>query len=235
MTLKSKMIAVCLFAWTTNFTILHANQTLIFTPTYDNLIMENTTDDSVANTVYAHDSANAVGITHSYGYFYNYVAAASLLYFDLSSLSNKTVLNATLYLYVSQYAGDPSGAAVRTDYKVSAIIDNWDPNTVTWNTMPRSTYNYEQKFEVPQVSVFPTTIDVTDIVRQWVSGNWYNYGFILQDAYYQAQYGDYIDMTLFGALEGDSDKIPKLVIEIAEDGGSGTFLPIPPILNFLLY
>ncbi len=207
-------------------------QTLVFTPTYDNLIMDNGNNTYTANTVYP-NSENSVGMNHTYSYpgIYNYVAAASLIYFDLSSLAGKTVVSASLKLYVTMLAGDPAGAAARTDYKVSAISETWYANIVTWNNAPSTTYLYEKIFEVPYIVALPTVIDVTDIVKQWTNGTWTNYGLMVLDVAYQARFGNYLDSTHFGALGSASDKVPRLEV-VVDENPQATFLP--PIINFLL-
>jgi len=214
---------------------LFGGQQLTFIPTFDNLLMDNSDNATVANTVYA-NSENAVGSNYTNTYSYMYVRAMSLIYFDLTDILGETVLSATLNLYPIGLVGDPSGAAARTDYKVNAIAQNWYPSLVTWNTAPSYTTVNEQIFEVPFTAAIPTMIDVTEIVKKWADTSWTNFGFMIQDAYYYAYVCNCLDATYFGSLDtGDATKIPKLIITIEGD-------PIPnpeikaliPITNYLL-
>lgn len=216
-------------------TSILAEQQLTFLPKFDNLLMDNSDNSAVANTVYA-NSENAVGSNHTYTFTYMYVRAMSLIYFDLTDILGKTVLKASLNLYPIGLVGDPFGAAERTDYKVNAIAENWYPSLVTWNTGPSYTTVNEQIFEVPFTAAIPTTIDVTEIVKKWANTSWTNFGFMVQDAYYYPHLCNCLDATSFGSLDtGDATKVPKLIITIEGD-------PIPnpaigaltPITNYLL-
>jgi hypothetical protein len=212
--------------------VMQADQDYVFKIRADNLIMASGSDTSIANTVYP-NSKNSVGINHSYYMYYDYVAGASLLFFDLSAIAGRSVKKAYLYLYVTTLSGDPYGAANTTDYKISAISESWNTQTVTWNNQPHTTYLYEKKFEVPLSSSAPTVIEVTEIVKNWVSGTWVNYGFMAQDAYYQAQYCNCLYATNFGAL-GDSDSVlPRLFVTV-EDNVPTTASTLMPVINYLL-
>ena len=216
---------------------LFGAQQLVFSPTYDNLLMEssveNQSDPNAASNTNYSNSENSVGINHSYSQYYNYVRTISLIYFDLSTVIGKTVTNATLYLYPTMLAGDPAGAAERTDYVVRAIAEGWAPNSVTWNTRPAYFTAIEVKFEVPFTAAVPTTIDVTPIVQNWTNSVWLNAGFRIEDAYYQAWMCNCLDATSFGALGGDATKIPKLIITI-EDPEPALPKALTPIINNLL-
>jgi len=228
------MIILCIA-----FTFLKAEQQFTFIPMFDNLIMYSSIEDpqtdpgTASNTNYS-NSKNSVGIVHSYYTFYNYVSAASLIYFDVSNIVGKTVTSAYLNLYPMTLAGDPAGAAQRTDYKVNAIAAGWAPNSVTWNTAPSYFTEIEILFEVPFTAVVPTTIDVTSIVQKWANNIWINAGFIVQDAYYQKWNCNCYDSTDFAALGDDTSKIPQLVITIAEDVTPIDLKFMPSITNYLL-
>ncbi len=160
--------------------LLTANQIIRFTPAADNTVIESSTDSNTANTVYA-NSLNTVGAVHSNMTFYNYVKGRSLIYFDLTPLVGKTIVEAYLKLFVVHLVGDPSGAATRTDYEVSAITQSWNTGTVTWNTMPSHSNAVWKIFEVPQAPI--SVIEVTQFVQYWMSGAMTNSGFMLVDAY----------------------------------------------------
>ncbi len=224
-------IGVIFFMFVLQISLIAGQKTIVFDATVDNLIMESSVDESTANTVYAHSTENSVGINHSYYQFYNYVQAASLIFFDLTALVGKTVNKAYLYLYVTGLAGDPYGAAQRTDYAVYAISQGWNSSTVTWNNQP-NIFNTSLLFEVPLSSSAPTVIDVTTYVKQWMSGAWVNSGFKVMDAYQEAQLCNCLDATIFGSIEGPAGKSPQLFMEVIADDNPEKFLP--PIINYLL-
>ncbi len=215
---------------------LFAAEQLVLSPTVDNQLMESSVEDqsdpnAASNTNYS-NSENSVGINHSYYTFYNYIRTISLIYFDLSTVIGKTVTNATLNLYPTMLAGDPAGAAERTDYVVRAIAEGWYPNSVTWNTRPAYFTAIEIKFEVPFTTAVPTSIDVTPIVQNWANGIWGNAGFRIEDAYYEAWMCNCLDATSFGALGGDLTKIPKLIVTVEDPVPTKALIPV--INNLLL-
>ncbi len=214
--------------------LVMADQEVIFTPMVDNLIMENGSDAQTANTVYPY-SENSVGVVTSLmGGFWSFVDSSSLIAFNLSPIADKTVVSAYLYLYPILLA--VPGATAWTKYKVSAIDKVWNTFTVTWNNQPTTFISYAKQFEVPVTSAVPVVLEVTNIVKSWMSGAWIDYGFMVEDLYHNGPYDISYYATSFGALGGDSSKVPKLVVTIVED------TPVPPpaskfmpgIINILL-
>ncbi|WP_345975654.1 DNRLRE domain-containing protein [Sulfurimonas sp. HSL3-7] len=141
----------------------------------DNLIMVQSNDASTANTSYP-SAYNSVGCNWSHGlYFTDYLCGASLMYFDVGTdISGKTIHKATLTLYPVILAGDFSESY---NYKVAAIYDNWFAN-VTWNTQPNYYASGTKTFPRP-ISTLPVEVDVTQIVQNWASNYFSNYGFYL--------------------------------------------------------
>ncbi len=115
----------------------------------------------------------------------------SLLYFDVSSIpSGANIISAKLLLYKRSFNDLGSGKTYKTIY-VYRLTASWVPaeatwthrtSTKTWDT-PGGDYTTEQGawFNVKESDPwgYKYEIDVTDIVKLWVSGAAPNHGFIL--------------------------------------------------------
>lgn len=116
----------------------------------------------------------------------------SLLRFDLSPIpSGVTVHNARLMIYRIDAEGH------RTVY-VHRITRAWDEDEVTWD-------NFNDAYDPIAVGSFNAqgegwkAVSVTSLVQDWISGNYVNYGLLLEDpsagedeceTYYSSEYED---------------------------------------------
>jgi hypothetical protein len=98
----------------------------------------------------------------------------SYLRFDLSSLSDTSITSAKLRVYHSGGQDYPGSTRTVTFYRVTA---SWNESSITWNNRPgyaeavasvSTSYDFQDWLEV----------DLTDLVRAWVSGGQANYGVI---------------------------------------------------------
>ncbi|GAA0874318.1 hypothetical protein GCM10009118_07260 [Wandonia haliotis] len=123
--------------------------------------------------------AGTFSISKSSGpYFTTYTK--SLLKFDLSSIpDNAIITSAELKLAVS--AGTP------IDFLFQQLTEDWSESTVTWNTMPTETTQYEFS-EIPTTSTIsgPGTINhhfnalgLVNMVQKWVNYSHLNNGFVI--------------------------------------------------------
>jgi hypothetical protein len=106
------------------------------------------------------------------GYVLFHNCAATLLQFNTSSLAGKSVLGAWLVMTPCGLAPDPVNDA---NYAAAALAGAWNPATVTYNSMPGVHATGAWSIPAPTTST-PSEWNVTDIVRNWVSGTWANQG-----------------------------------------------------------
>ncbi len=177
----------------------------------DNLIMSSTISPDTENTYY-NRSENAVGcnwVVTGYG-VENSVCAASLIYFDISTVQGKTIISATLKLSVD------TPPATLTNYQVEAIYKSWS-NKVTWETRPFIYTGSAIPFK-SRYGTQPISINITSIVKDWANGAWNNYGVMLSPAsFYNPNPGQAaLATTIFCSLnycgDGETD-YPQLIIE----------------------
>jgi hypothetical protein len=100
-----------------------------------------------------------------------------LLKFDLSSIpSNAVISSATLYLY------EQDNKTGQTTH-VYRVTSDWNEHTVTWRSwnlfggdfdISTSYYSY-----IPDQKDCLLTLDITNLVREWVNGTYNNYGVML--------------------------------------------------------
>ena len=102
-----------------------------------------------------------------------------LIKFDMSSISSdKTVISATLKLYYDRYGdSNPSGRS----FNLHKIIQNWDENSVTWNTRPNHDNLTLSSSIVPGSTGTWMSWDVTSDVQNIITGSSNNYGWIIMD------------------------------------------------------
>jgi hypothetical protein len=153
-----------------------------FVASFDNLLLFNSRDASVGNTVYQ-GAENAVGYNYFYdfqGYLFGYIGAASVMKFNVQSqISGKTIVEATLILYEYYLPGDFQGT-----FRMAAIQSSWNPSTITWNTWANNMTHYTsgtRDFVAPASSAVPIELDVTPIVQNWANGTLANNGFQIWD------------------------------------------------------
>lgn len=191
------------------FTTSSAQQTATFTPQYDNLVIINSLDSGAANTVYQTGEL-AVGCNWSYISSQEFVCGQSLVKFDTSSLSGRTILSATLRLTVD-YAG--VGFYPR-NWNVRALATNWNTNTVTWNAVSGFQYYTASTTLVvpPTYSGQVMDIDVTNTVQSWASGTFNDYGFLFDISSYAFPYDTSLDAFAFFSAEDAAGDRPELIV-----------------------
>ncbi len=99
--------------------------------------------------------------------------ARSLVRFDLSAIpAGTSISQATLWLYLRSSYDVPNTSRVMAAYRVASL---WTEGGVTWNTRPGLGGKYGE-VSVPHADWRWYAIDVTDLVRSWLSGQYSNYG-----------------------------------------------------------
>jgi hypothetical protein len=185
----------------------------------NNLLIESSVNPDPANTVYNSDLA--VGTNWIFywmaGYpdpipWQDYVVFRTLLKFDTSSISGKTIKVATLRLYPY---GELPGRA--TQYALQALAQTWNGNTVTHNNFTTPLIYTAFYIQVPQPTTLasPWDINVKDMVQFWADGTWNNYGFIMYDPIVQFPYATGSTVTSFEGKDWYSNinRRPQLYVE----------------------
>ena len=99
--------------------------------------------------------------------------ARSLMRFDLSAIpAGTSISQATLWLYLRSSYDVPDTSRVMAAYRVAS---SWTEGGVTWNTRPGLGGMYGW-VSVPHADRRWHAIDVTDLVRSWIGGQYSNYG-----------------------------------------------------------
>lgn len=147
----------------------------------------------------------------------------SLLKFDeLSTIpTNATILSAELKLFagvITSYSISSGGSSSLTgsnDCYIQRITNNWNDQTVTWNTQPTTT-------TINQLIIPPTnsptnyvnnSSDLLATIEYWVQNPSQNYGFMLKlitESYYR-------NMTFASCKNTDPTKWPELTITYQVD------------------
>ena len=187
-------------------------QTITLKPQYDNLVMINTQDTRVENTVYQ-SGPLAVGCNWVYNDYLGYqdaVCAQSLARFDLSPLAGKMIISATLTLTTDQI-----GVGFFPRYwSVQALATAWSPSTVTWNVVKNlSVYTVSKIVQAPPTyhgQIF--NIDFTTYVKYWVGQTWSNYGIILGSEDLGFPNATSFDAFQFFSLEDTGREWPTLTV-----------------------
>jgi len=141
---------------------------------------------------------------------------AGLLRFDLASIpSSATVTQATLQLYVGGWSGN------NISFGAFAILQSWNQTEATWNTAGGgarwfspgcSDTTYDRRAN-PASSVATSginkwySLDVTDLVQEWVNGSLFNAGMLLRQTNTVSYY-----VSIISADGGGTSTRPKLVI-----------------------
>jgi hypothetical protein len=184
-------------------------------PAYDNYVSYSSADPNVANTVFPSGDL-PVGVDFFYSLVgWDFLFWASALYFNCDSqIAGRNISKATLRLYVYLLRGEFS---ITPQIRLSAFATAWNPNTLTYNIYENMyIYNDGQSVkDAPVSAVVPFDFDVTYIVQQWASGNWPNYGFLLDPLNYQNLGDTSLQATSFQSLEEyyNLNQRPQLIIE----------------------
>jgi hypothetical protein len=129
-------------------------------------------------------------------------------------VSGRTVTRATLRLTVQSVRGD---LQITPQIRVNAFSGDWNRATITWNIwagLGTQTLG-EASAAVPNSNELPFDLDVTTIVRNWVSGAWPNYGLKLSvDPYPATGYRSAAGTGFFSLRNANTpDQRPKLIID----------------------
>jgi len=65
------------------------------------------------------------------------------------------------------------------------VSEPWEEDMVTWNNQPAYSYTDYLEFTEEQESKGNHHLDVTSMVRKWLSGEWENYGWAITSGYSQ--------------------------------------------------
>lgn len=102
----------------------------------------------------------------------------SLLEFDLSSLPPQlTILNATLYLYISQ-----NSAGCAKTVAVHQILSKWCESCLSFRHQPLFNHNPAACAIIPSRHSSLASFELTALIRQWYHGAETNWGVLLKPA-----------------------------------------------------
>lgn len=128
---------------------------------------------------------------------------------------NINVITADLFLYRI-----PGNFSQTYECKVSMVGGGWQENNVTWNNKPTVDNGITTLFYIPPDSN-EVTVDVTEIVRSWINGDYPHKGFVLYST-------ELFPLSLFfGSSEvaksafADLAEVPNLKLEYTYSEGAG--------------
>jgi len=118
-------------------------------------------------------------------------ASLALIKFNVQSqIAGRQIRKAVLGLF---YKYGPSRLdAKRYPYSVSAVERDWNHTTVTFKNYPNTRVQIKATAKVPDDPGY-MEFDVTEIVQQWSSNTWGNYGFQVSDSESMATIGKDLD------------------------------------------
>jgi len=99
-------------------------------------------------------------------------AYSYLRFTQLDGYIGYEITSAELHLYILF-----AGMGVRNFWRV---LEPWDEDTLTWNNQPaHSNHEYVSCYIDEYDEETYVTIDVTEMVQNWLSGEWVNYGWCI--------------------------------------------------------
>lgn len=108
------------------------------------------------------------------GYYTGTRVMQSLARFDLSGIpAGMPIGQARLYLYLGSSQDSPGDSRVIAVYRVTS---SWTEGSVTWSTKPGLSDMYYGLISIPHADYRWYSVDVTTLVREWVNGQYTNYG-----------------------------------------------------------
>jgi len=152
--------------------------------------------------------------------------SSALVKFDLSSIpTGATVTEAKLKLFInSLYVGGPSSARVGL---FAGLADkDWSEYQVNFRTMPDIASDIAEEYYLPDGYVGLVTLDVTNLVSEWVSGSTPNYGFLI----YSDVLGNSYDMKLASREAGSAGPLLGVVYNTS----ASTFSQYPGLSSDLM-
>ncbi len=135
----------------------------------------------------------------------------SLIEFDLSSITQTSVVNATMAIYCYDYIHTSSP----TIY-ANRITESWTEETVSWITHNDKYTTDDMASQTGQVDIGWVTWDITDIVNEWFnpSNGINNYGIMLITDYIPP-----LNLNFFYSSDYTDDPSlrPKLTLEVSDE------------------
>jgi len=195
-----------------NATTLSVNTSITLSPIADNLVSVNSNDAAIANTVF--ESADLVvgcnwGMDSSVQTF---VCWKSLVIFDVTTLSGKTIDSATLRLTTK----DPGIGSFPRPWQILAIESVWFPSAVTWNMVSQFQYSPDHRIDIldpPTITGQVINLDVKGIVQAWANGTIFNNGMLVHVSNSDPPNDISNDAFAFYSLEHTSDlERPRLIV-----------------------
>jgi len=183
---------------------------ITLSPIADNLVSVNSNDAAIANTVF--ESADLVvgcnwGMDSSVQTF---VCWKSLVIFDVTTLSGKTIDSATLRLTTK----DAGAGSFPRPWQILAIESVWFPTAVTWNAMPLFRPDHQiNNLDPPTITGQVIDLDAKGIVQAWVNGTILNNGMMIHVSNSVPPNAISNDAFAFYSLEhtGDLER-PRLIV-----------------------
>lgn len=140
-------------------------------PTDDALIRETTPDDNFGSTIQLNFRSFQGGRNWQ-----------NLIKFDLSQIpSNVEIASAKMYLYYYTWKDNNPGGDIISLYRT---LEDWNEDSVTWNNQPSVEAESSCQSIVPSTAGNWMTWDVTKDVVNFISGDEYNFGWLLKDDTY---------------------------------------------------
>ena len=153
------------------------------------------------------------------GYYGSSQAMCSLVRFNLSGIPSGTPIGqAKLWLYMNSSYDPQNIPRIIAVYRVTTA---WTESNVTWNTQPGYSSMYYNVVSIPHAAFGWYSVDITNLMREWVNGQYSNYGIWL--------FGNEspIDQNFrgFSTREGAANRRPYLAVTY--DVGTSTLQSNP--------
>ena len=128
----------------------------------------------------------------------------SLIKFDVSSIPSASyITNVTLKVYMCESWDYPGRSRTITAYRIGS---SWSEMSVTWNSRPSYAESYGS-VAIKHGSFGWYSLDVTNLVKAWVSGTYANYGVMLRGPEHSGS-----DSSWRAFYTRESSYVPELVI-----------------------
>lgn len=126
----------------------------------------------------------------------------SLMKFDLSVIPPNAIIDsARLYLYGTDHSGNNAACLKR-------VTTNWYEDSVTWKTQPTADIRQQLSTSQTGSATEDDTINVKELVQNWVDGTYPNYGMLLK-----LQNENIIARLKYGSSDNtDTTIVPKLEV-----------------------
>lgn len=191
---------------------------------YNNLTLKNSYNNFRTNFLYPEKDAKICSGTPgiNYGSLSNISGGYEdstlqycwdLLKFDLSQIpASANVINSMLALTAFQR----NGTDQIININVSRALGSWQENTVTWSNRPQAS-GAITNFTVPTTNWTQQSVNVTQMVQEWINGTYQNEGFLLWNPM------DTTNGILWYSKESGSNYAPTLVLDYE----------VPPVIYFI--